>query len=398
MSSGLFQAYYDAVVISDEIDPNHAGAVRVRVIGVTDEFNDSDQPFVLPCANSFMAVPTKGSWLRVEFSDGDINMGRYTHVSADLNFYPEEYLQNYPNVAYKNLGSDIFKMIHYRDAKETMIRHDSSSSIRWDSLGVITHDSDLAYPNAGYGAKGGSGQKVQAVLTGGTIDVFCCTPVSSQNGSEYFWVSHVSRETVEGSKPADNVSEDVSMLEAPKTKPLNGTEVEFIETASKTPAAAREVIWVVVTFSGGDDYIKVHEDVMDNAKHISYHYIIGKDAASAQSNSLISGVVGSSRNADTDTSPNGFAQYIDTKDMAYYGGNDDIGGIQVNLSAISVCLIGTGGSELDIMNGPTDYQYQRIADILKQAKADFGEQVFVASTEDFTKPKSVGLFDVTRVT
>ena len=398
MSSGLFQAYYDAVVISDEIDPNHAGAVRVRVVGVTDEFGDSDQPFVLPCANSFMAVPTKGSWLRVEFEDGDINRGRYTHVSADINFYPDEYLQNYPNVAYKNLGSDIFKMIHYRDAKETTIRHDSLSTIRWDSLGVITHDSDLAHTNAGYGAKHGAGQKVQAVLTGGTIDVFCCTPVSSQNGSEYFWVSHVSRATVDGGPAEEVKTEDVSMLEAPKTKPLNGVDVEFIETASKTPAAAREVIWVIVTMSGGDDYISVHNDVMDNSKHISYHYIVGKDASGAQGASLISGVVGSSRTADTDTSPNGFAQYVDTKDMAYFGGSDDIGGTQVNISAISVCLIGTGGSEVDILNAPTDFQYQKVLDILKQAKQDFGEQVMVLSTEDFTKPKSVGLFDVTRVT
>lgn len=83
-SSGLFQAYYDGVVISDDVDPNHAGAVRVKIVGVTDDFDDTDQPFVLPCANSFMAVPTKGSWLRVEFENGDINNGRYTHVSADV--------------------------------------------------------------------------------------------------------------------------------------------------------------------------------------------------------------------------------------------------------------------------------------------------------------------------
>lgn len=398
MSSGLFQAYYDAVVISDEVDPNHAGAVRVKVIGVTDEFDQQDQPYVLPCANSFMAVPTKGSWLRVEFEDGDINRGRYTHVSADLNFYPSEYRDNYPNVAYKNLGSDLFKMIHYRDAKETLIRHDSSSTIRWDSLGVITHDSDLAYQNAGYGAKGGAGQKVQAVLTGGTIDVFCCTPVSSQNGSEYFWVSHVSRATVEGTPPAEITTEDVSQLEGPKTRPLNGTEVEFIDSSSKTIANAREVIWVVVAFSGGDDYIVVNDDTMDNAKHISYHYIIGKEAAATQTGLSVAGVVGSSRTADQSESPNGFAQYVDTKDMAYFGGDDDIGGVQVNLSAISVCLIGTGGSAVDIAGGPTDYQYQRVADILAQAKADFGDQVRMATTEDFTKPRSVGLFDVTRVT
>lgn len=396
MSSGLDQIY-DGVVISDEVDPNHAGAVRVKIIGVTDGFDEKDQPFVLPTVNSFMAVPTKNSWLRVEFEDGDINRGRYTHVSADLSHYPQEYMDNYPNVAVMNLGSDLFRMIHYRDAKETLIKHDSSSSIRWDSKGVITHDSDLAYHNAGYGAKNGSGSKLQAVLTGGTIDVFCCTPVSSQNGSEYFWVSHVSRETVEGGTPEMAPVEDVSHLELPKTKPLNGVDIEFIETASKTISTAREVIWVVVSFSGGDDYIVVHNNVMDKNKNVSYHYVIGKAASETNSTAgVLEGLVGSSRNADESTTPNGFTQYVDTKDMAYYGSDNEIGGIQVNLSAISVCLIGDGGNLLDVTSGPTEYQYQKVRDILQQAKIDFGDDIVVLSSDDMDKPINAGIFDPSR--
>ena len=56
----LNDKYYDGIVVSDEVDPNHAGAVRTKIFGVTDELDDKDQPFAVPAVVNFSAVPTKG--------------------------------------------------------------------------------------------------------------------------------------------------------------------------------------------------------------------------------------------------------------------------------------------------------------------------------------------------
>ena len=404
----LYQNYYDAVVVSDEVDPNHAGAVRVKIIGITDGdgFNDKDQPWVLPVVSSFMAVPTKGTYLRVEFEDGDIHRGRYTHTSAELSYLPEEYVSQYPNVAVMNLGSDLFHMTHYRDSKETVIKHDSSSRLRWDGLGRITHDSDLAYQNAGYGAKNGTGTKIQAVLTGGTVDVFCCTPYSSSQGSEYLWVSHVSRATVEGPAPANPDTTDVTVLEVGQTRPLGAGKVDYTESPSKTPVASRDVTNIIITNSGGFNFISVYNDVMDKSKNISYHYVIGTAAADslADKNSAANALAGtpdagtgsgSSRGANEDSSPKGFMQFVELTNMAAFGSNTDSDGVKVNANCVSVCLIGTG----ELTKPYSDYQYQKLNDIIAHVKAEYGDNVTAvpASDSPFDPEIDLGSFEYERL-
>jgi len=353
----MLDQIYDAVVITDEIDPNHAGAVRVKIIGVTDDLDDKDQLFVLPVVSSFMAVPTKGTYLRVEFEDGDIHRGRYTHASADLSYLPKEYVDGYPHVAVTNLGSDLFHMIHYRNTKETIIKHDSSSSITWTSEGRLIHDSDIAYQNAGYGAKNGNGRKIQAVLTGGSIDPFCCTPIGSSNGSEYLWVSHISKKTVEGPKPSVEDIADTSMLEVGQNRPLLDDTVEFIESPSKTLSGTRDINWVLVTISGGNDFITVYNDIMDETKNLSYHYVIGTDASdSLPTQSLVPSISGSSRNADEEKSPKGFTQFVELNNISAFGVSTDSGfgdGSKVGARSITVCLISDGGNNVDPTSGFT---------------------------------------------
>lgn len=398
----LNQRYYDAVVISDEIDPNHAGAVRVLIVGVTEDLEDKDQPFVLPVVSSFMAVPTKGTYLRVEFEDGDIQRGRYTHASADLSYLPKEYVDGYPNVAVTNLGSDLFHMIHYRDSKETIIKHDSSSRILWDGEGRIFHDSDLAYQNAGYGAKNGTGRKIQSVLTGGSVDPFCCTPVGSSNGSEYLWVSHVSKKTVEGPPPPKADTTDTAILEVGQTRPLLAGTVEFIESPSKTPSGNRDISWVLVTISGGNDFITVYNDIMDETKNISYHYVIGTaEADSLPQPSLVPSISGSTRNADEEANPKGFTQFVELNNMAAFGMNTDSGigdGSKVGARSITVCLISDGGTIADPTSGFTEYQYGKLNDILEHVRAEYGDHIVVAGADDFdfSPDVSLGNFDKSR--
>lgn len=406
----LKQKYYDAVVVSDEIDPNHAGAVRARIIGVTDTLDDSDQPFVLPVVNSFTAVPTKGTYLRVEFDDGDIHKGRYTHVSVDTSALPKEYVDNYPNVAVTNLGSDTFKMYHNRLSRETLIEHDSQSRINWDSDGVITHDSDLAYGNTGYGAKDGRGQKIQSVLTGGTIDVFCATPFSSSQGSEYFRVPHVSKRTVlQPVTPTADVT-DTSVLEVGQTRPLLNGEVEFDQSPTKIQVSSREVYYVIATCSGGFDMISVYNDIMNPDKNISYHYVIGTEPADViieETQNILSSVQnalpGSSRDADSETNPRGFTQFVELSDVAAFGSSainpDDPNAGSINMKCISVCLIGDGGNPLIPTTGFTDFQYQKLNDILNHVKNEFGNDVVFITPDDvdFNPPINMGNFDYTRI-
>lgn len=385
--------YYDAVVVNADIDPNHAGAVRAKIIGVTDDFKDSDQPFVLPVVNSFMAVPTKGSYLRVEFDDGDINKGHYTHTSARTSILPQDYVDNYPNVAVSNLGSDSFYMVHNRQAKETTIYHDSSSKILWDSTGALSHDSDLAYGNAGYGAKQNAGTKIQPVLTAGTIDVFCCTPYGLTQGSEYLSVSHVSKKTVDGPTAMTPQTQDTSALEVGQTRPLNDTTVEFDESPSKTSTSNRTVSWIIVTNSGGTDFTSVFEKVMDSTKNVSYHYIIGLDSAAAVVGSDDLTKQGSTRNADSTGTPNGFIQCVELDDVATFGSTGTLDdGTKANLTSISVCLIGDGTSAY------TEYQYGRLNDIINNAKSNYGDgiQLLTPDDVDYVPPISIGLFDASR--
>src|SRR5574343_125381 len=143
----LKEPYYEAVVITDEIDPNHAGAVRVSVLGITDKWENQYQPFVVPAINGMQAVPTKGTLLYVSFDEGDINMGRYFFVAQDKNYLPAEYVSEYPNVAVTNLGDDTFILTHNRKTNISVITHPSDSSVTWDAFGAVTHDSDKGYTN-----------------------------------------------------------------------------------------------------------------------------------------------------------------------------------------------------------------------------------------------------------
>ena len=95
----LTDGYYDAIVISEDIDPKHAGAVRVKIYGVTDDLEKQHQPFAIPSAKSLMAVPTKGTLLRLEFDEGDVNKPKYFDFSAEKDYIPETYAADYPNIA-----------------------------------------------------------------------------------------------------------------------------------------------------------------------------------------------------------------------------------------------------------------------------------------------------------
>lgn len=380
----LDQRYYDAIVISDEIDPHHAGAVKVRIIGVTDDFDDKDQPTASPVVNSMMAVPTKGSYLRVEFEDGDINGGRYTHVSPDKNALPKEYVDQYPNVAVTNLGGDLFHMIHNRASRSTVITHPSLSQLTWDESGRITHDSDMGYGNAGFGAKNGSGSKIQPVLTGGTVDVFSCTAFGSTQGSEYLHVTHVSQNTVNTPPPTPPTTQDTSVLETGKTMPFNGGEIEFLESPSRMKSSSRSVDYLLIGITGDDNFVDSVSDYMNASNNLSVHYLVGKAQTGAPEVTSSLALPGGIRDADQELkTANGFVQFVDINDASMFAADYKYEGKSMSQGCVSVMVVGTGELSIDPLTPTfTMYQYGMVSDILTHVRATFGEHVQLITTDD----------------
>ena len=99
----LEDGLYDAIVITNEIDPTASGGVRAKILGYTDTYKDNEQPFVYPeLINGQQSVPLKGYYLKVKFLHGNINMGRYVAVSQSANYLPKEYVSQYPYISYTN--------------------------------------------------------------------------------------------------------------------------------------------------------------------------------------------------------------------------------------------------------------------------------------------------------
>lgn len=379
----LTDKYYEGVVVSDEVDPYHAGAVRVRIIGITDDLKPNQQPWAIPSIQNHSGVPTKGTVLEISFDEGDINKPKYFNFSTEKSYLPAAYVQNYPHVTVVNLGGDFFKMFHDRNSKNTLITHPSNSVIAWDNFGTVIHDSDNGYENSGQGAKEQTGQKIHPVLTEGTIDIFCCTPVGfgdAHQGSEYLKVTHISKSTVDlingiaGSSEGDT-DEDPLTPTGVDTSILNplldsngnvSTEVTFIKTSSFIEAKAkRKPTHILIATSGTDDFIDISKNILDKNNQISSHYVIGKEATASASDS--------EGNPDINRS-NGFIQFIDIKNDSYLGSKipspkepNLFPSVKANKNAISIILIGTVAGEIL----RTTYQQKTINIILEHVKKTY---------------------------
>ena len=67
----LNDKYYEGIVATDEVDPNHAGAVRIKISGVTDGLKKKELPWAIPSVVNLASVPTKGTLLEISFDEGD---------------------------------------------------------------------------------------------------------------------------------------------------------------------------------------------------------------------------------------------------------------------------------------------------------------------------------------
>lgn len=390
--SVLNDKYYDAIVVNDDIDPNKQGAVRVRVIGVTDGLSDDEQPFAVPAVSTSSNIPYKGYHLKVEFDDGDVNKPKYTSMSVERNVYPSESVSGYPNVVVANLGGEFFNLVHDRKERISVIQHPSNSKLTWNSRGQIILDSDKAYANAGMGASNNAGTKVLSVLTEGTIDVFCCTPVGNgvgtggaYQGSEYLFTSHIAKDTVDAIN--GKVNTDVDNTEDPVDDTGETTEVlrditdsegnligyvDFIKTETFLPVDKDKVSAVIITNSGNKDFVLTMSNLLSNSNNGSVHYVIGTDFAVPDMDSILDNGTKSTNISG------GFAQLVELRDDSTYASSainpqtDE----KANKNAIIIMLIGDG------ITGYTDYQYKTINNVVNTVRASFGEQAVEVLTVD----------------
>jgi len=297
--------YYEGRVVNNDVDPNHAGAVRVMIIGITDSLPDKDQPFAIPALNLLTGVPTAGTYLEIVFDEGDIHKPKYFGESSEQTYLPKDYVDEYPNVAIGNLGGDFFSMRHDRKNKDTLIQHPSESDILWDSFGRISHDSDNAYDEnsdqAGTANEAIGGSRILPVLTQGTVDIFTCRVFGAgeiaMQGSEYLFTAHMSKDTVNRIKnevTASSIVEDEE--DNPDVKPdpseyrplLDGQVLWEKAPKPGKDRLIKDINTVVVTSSGGDSFLRatqiigLSKDVKETTQ--SVHYIIGKSAHNASTN------------------------------------------------------------------------------------------------------------------
>jgi len=357
----LNESYYDAIVLTDEVDPNHAGAVRVKIFGVTDELKKEHQPYAIPAVSSLMAVPTKGTHLRVGFDEGDVNKPKYFSSSPEKSdaYLPKNYVDEYPNVAIANLGGDLFSMYHNRKSKDTLFTHPSRSAVIWNNFGTLVHDSEDGYENAGRGANEQRGGKIHPVLTEATIDPFCCTPVGSGDafqGSEYLIITHVSRSTVDliNGESNANVTTDAEQFEptgidTSVINPLLNSsgnkvgEVTFLR--SPTPIeinSERKPTHIFVGITGSNDFVDFSQKILDKNTQLSAHYLVGKQLKPPPSFDDPDAPL------DDGDKSGGFAQFVELKNDTTYGNKLPspkkpllFPQVKGNKNAITVLVVGT---------------------------------------------------------
>jgi len=373
---------YDAVVVSNQVDPQMRGAVRARIIGYTDEIDDDAQPYVYPELGDANAVPEKGYYLRVRFYKNDITTGRYIAVSQTKNgFYASEYnsKSNYPNIAVYNCGGDEFLRTYDRSKQLSQIDCPNGGHITWDGESKILMHSDKSYANAGDGAKQESGKDDHNVLTEASIDIFTCMPVGHgmiNQGSEYLTISHVSKKTIETYKnpeAEDKSSGDTPVSEGdPQATKLpimdaNGKKVDEVELSLCSNTIKRfdkEISKIIIGVSDSKNFPEMADEFMKEGSKSSAHYLVGRiegDPEVASDNPF-----GTLNNS-------GFLQFVPLNQDAYYGnGLKDADGNQATYNAVSIVLIASE-KKISSISGYTNYQKTLVKQLIAHIRHEAGD-------------------------
>ena len=384
---------YIAVVAGSTTDTRHSGAVKIKVLGIMDYMPEDLLPWALPLFSAQQQVPEKGDHLVVEFEDGDVNRPRYLFQSSNNKGHiPAEFISDYPNVSYANMGENRFYRTHNKKEQQTFIYHPSDMVVDINSFGRIRAESSKAYDHAGYGAVDGAGGNSLPVLTEGTVDVFCCTPVGfnqstgGHQGSEYMYVSHVSRATVEknmtappGGKEEDPVTVEVNkghkenvLMSADGKQELGRIDympakrsmssfslgsvlLGGIVKRSTTPA-------IIFDYSKKVPFNRVLESMLDEKNGTPAHYIVG--VANIANENVEEG---QNENQNENLELYGCVQLLDLDRKSYLAA--DSTGYTSNttfLRSITVKVLAASETDMNM------FQKSRVNMIIENAKHKFG--------------------------
>lgn len=359
----------------------HRGAVRVKVCGITDSWDDIEQPYVYPSLmGGIQQVPQKGYYLRVRFDRGDINSGRYYGMSATPSILPVDYVGEYPDVAVANLGEDDFFYFHNRNTHISEIRNaGNDTNITWDAAGMAVLECHTAYPQSGMGAPDGTGANVQQVLTEGTIDIFTCMPVGHNRdnsgigqGSEYLGISHISQFTVDAfhgtaliDEPKVSTPDEPKLTSEADLRTLNGVKgevnVEFHATEKYIKRTDKVYTRILLCHTQGAGLGKA---VTDSVKTNScVHFVIGKNEGQLAID-------------DDGSGTDGFIQLIDISNDGGMFGSYKIGGEKANEGAVIIQVVGGATDNY------TEYQKATVADVVNHVRKACGNDSLPLVTPD----------------
>ena len=380
----LTDTYYICEVLGGSVDPQHRGGVRVKVLGITDTWEDADQPYVYPVLmGGIQQVPQKGYFLRVCFRNGDINCGEYYGMSSTPSLLPVDYVGSYPDVAVSNLGEDNYFYTHNRNTHISEIQNaGNDTNVTWDAAGAVTMTCGKAHEHSGMDAKSGGGANVQQVLTEGTIDIFTCMPVGHNRnntglgqGSEYLGVSHVSNLTIDAFHGTANVEplpqtttpDEPTTVSDIETRVINGASgeynVDFYPSGKFIKRTDKKYTRIILCHTQGDAFGKAAKKSMTTNSCV--HYLVGKKEG-------IPAMDGESGDSD------GFVQMVDIEnDVGLFSGNR-IGDDKANLGAVIVQFVGSATDPY------TDYQKKVANDIIAHVrKAADNQNLEIVTPDDF---------------
>lgn len=360
--------FYYGVVVGTKVDREHSGAVQAKILGVTDNWENDAQPWIMPqLGYGMQAVPQEGYYLLVRFLNGDINQGIYYGVSQSQNYMPAEYTMDYPFVAFANLGEHNFNYIHNRNTHITKIDNEGNGShIMWDATGAINISSES------YSSE--EGDITLPVLTEGTIDIFTCKPVGHGEsgilqGSEYLKVSHISAATINSFRNSGGqvqvLPQEDALMDGEETRDIMSETGSIIGKVSYLPAAqeawakrnGKTATHILICCTDGKPFAKKLADFSDNGCNAAPHFLVGLGGGTPD---IIEG------DNDKQLKNEGFVQFVEMDNDSNYGTNyklDKMKKKKSNKDAIVVMFYGDG-----TLN---DYQKAKLTEIVAHTKGYF---------------------------
>ena len=389
---------YTGLVVGGSNDTMHRGAVRVKILGITDDFDEDDQPYVYPAITTgLQQVPQIGYYVRIRFLNGDVQAGYYYGVSQTPNVAPAVFTENYPDVAVANLGEDGFFYTHNRKTHITdIVNPGNNSTLTWDASGFVTYESGTAHAQAGMGAKEGSGENLQHVLTEGTIDIFTCMPVGHNRsssgigqGSEYLTISHISQATIDAfhgqGTPVDtNDSPAVQQTEAdiPMIDIVNANDEVVMQVPmerSEKPVKrnGKVIKKILVCHTEGECFPVMAKKFTETDSNA--HYLVGKTKGDPE---ILSDDNGNKKNLKN----SGFVQFIDLDDDGGLYSGSTIGGDKANVDSVIIVLVGSVTDEF------TSYQREIVDKLVTHIRTKAkNKDIPVYTPGDFDLPKPTAL-------